>query len=81
MSFIEQEMKIIHEEVNGKKVPFIRPEVVVTLKHKLTGKEYGSDAEAEADINDPNTETQSHHIQRSVKINVKLPPLGTSTNL
>jgi len=77
MAFIEQKEEVI----NDKGVPFIKPQVEVTLKHKVTGKEYGSDAEALADLQDPNSDTKPGDITRSVKINVKLPPFGAKTNL
>tara|TARA_R100000541_G_C1879620_1_gene82104 strand:- start:732 stop:965 length:234 start_codon:yes stop_codon:yes gene_type:complete len=77
MSFIEQKEEVI----NDKGVPFIKPQVEVTLKHKVTGKEYESDAEALADLQDPNSDTKPGDITRSVKINVKLPPFGAKTNL
>jgi|TARA_R110000787_G_C13301942_1_gene434569 hypothetical protein len=77
MPFIEQKEEVINDEG----VPFIKPQVEVTLKHKVTGKEYSSDAEALADLQDPNSETKPGDITRSVKINVKLPPFGAKTNL
>ena len=55
MSFIETPPSIRWETIEGRKVPIITPECVVTLTHTETGKEYNSDAEAEADVNDPNT--------------------------
>ena len=66
--------------INGKKVPVVKCETEVVLRNKETNQEYNSDAEAEADIANPNTPTQKEHIVRSVKIKVAaMPPLGAST--
>ena len=40
-----------------------------------------SDAEAMADVNDPNTETKSEHLRRDVKITVEALPLGGDSKL
>ena len=52
-----------------------------TVKHATTGKVYASESEAEADINNPATDTTKNDIRRDVAINVnKLPNIfgGTS---
>ena len=56
--------------VNGEKVPKIVVPATVTITHKLTGTEYNSDEEAQADVDDPNTPTLQEHIQRDVSIEV-----------
>tara|TARA_R100000963_G_scaffold25609_1_gene17476 strand:+ start:49 stop:294 length:246 start_codon:yes stop_codon:yes gene_type:complete len=56
--------------VNGEKVPKIVVPATVTIVHKLTGTEYNSDEEAQADVNDPNTPTLQEHIERHVTIQV-----------
>jgi len=56
--------------VNGEKIPKIVVPATVTITHKLTGKEYNSDEEAQADVNDPSTPTQQEDIQRDVSIEV-----------
>mgnify|MGYP003668216621 CR=1 FL=1 len=56
--------------VNGEKVPKIVVPAQITIKHKLTGTEYGSEQEAQADVDDPNTPTQQEHIERHVTIQV-----------
>jgi len=76
MPFIEQEASLRYEEINGKRVPIITPQSEVTLTNTVTGKEYMSDAEAMADVNDPNTDTKSEHLRRDVKITVEALPLG-----
>ena len=79
MAFIE-EGEVAYTMINGKKVPVVKCETEVVLRNKETNQEYNSDAEAEADIDNPNTPTQKEHIVRSVKIKVAaMPPLGAST--
>jgi hypothetical protein len=81
MPFIE-EPSVRYEIINGKKVPVVECETEVVLRNKITNVEYNSDAEAEADIADPNTPTAKEHVVRSVKIKVaKMPPLGASSSL
>ena len=81
MPFIEQEASLRYEEINGKRVPIITPQSEVTLTNIVTGKEYMSDAEAMADVNDPNTDTKSEHLRRDVKITVEALPLGGDSKL
>ena len=81
MPFIEQEASLRYEEINGKKVPIITPQSEVTLTNTVTGKEYMSDAEAMADVNDPNTDTKQEHLRRDVKITVEALPLGGDSKL
>ena len=81
MPFIEQEASLRYEEINGKRVPIITPQSEVTLTNTVTGKEYMSDAEAQADVNDPNTDTQQEHLRRDVKITVEALPLGGDSKL
>ena len=66
--------------VNGKQVPVVKCEAEIVVRNTQTNQEYASDAEAQADIDNPATPTQKEHVTRSVKIKVaKMPPLGTST--
>ena len=81
MPFIEQEASLRYEEINGKRVPIITPQCEVTLTNTVTGKEYMSDAEAQADVNDPNTDTKQEHLRRDVKITVEPLPLGGDSKL
>jgi len=81
MPFIEQEASLRYEEINGKRVPIITPQSEVTLTNTVTGKEYMSDAEATADVNDPNTDTKREHLRRDVKITVEALPLGGDSKL
>jgi len=81
MSFIETEASIRHEIVDGKEVPVIVPKCEVTLTNTLTKKEYNSDAEALADIQDPNTETKAEHVRRDVHLTVASFDLGAKTNI
>ena len=76
----KEEGSVAYTMINGKKVPVVKCETEVVLRNKDTNVEYNSDAEAEADIADPNTPTTREQIARSVKIKVAaMPPLGAST--
>ena len=57
MAFIE-EGSVEYIEIDGKKVPVVKCETEVVLRNKETNYEYNSDQEAEADINNPDTDTQ-----------------------
>ena len=81
MSFVETEASIRYEVIDGKEVPVIVPKCVVTLTNTLTKKEYNSDAEALADIQDPNTETKPEHVRRDVHLTVASFDLGAKTNI
>ena len=81
MPFIEQEASLRYEEINGKRVPIITPQSEVTLTNTITGKEYMSDAEAQADVNNPSSDTKQEHIRRDVKITVEALPLGGDSKL
>ena len=62
------------KDVNGKKVEEIQSETIITVTNKVTGQEYGSDAEAAADVKDPNTTTKKEDIRRDVLIDIKKMP-------
>ena len=81
MPFIEQEASLRYEEINGKRVPIITPQSEVTLTNTVTGKEYMSDAEAQADVNDPSSDTKQEHLRRDVKITVEALPIGGDSKL
>ena len=81
MSFIETKASIRYEVIDGKKVPIITPECEVTLTNTETGKDYNSDAEALADVQDPNSNTKAEHIRRDVNITVESIPLGAGINI
>ena len=61
----------------GKKTfPVPDVETTSTIKHATTGKVYASESEAEADVNNPATDTTKNDIRRDVAINVnKLPDI------
>ena len=42
----------------------------VIIKNKLTNKVYKDEAERDADINDPNTDTTADHIQQDLTVEV-----------
>ena len=70
------------KDVNGKKVEEIQSETVITVTNKITKQEYGSDAEATADVNDPNTTTKREDIRRDVLIDIKkMPSLLSKSDL
>jgi hypothetical protein len=76
MPFIEQEAKSEVKIIDGKKTVFITPECEVTLTNLETGKEYMSDAEADHDVDNPNSNTKREHIRRDVHIKVARINLG-----
>ena len=79
MPFIETEAKIEYKKINGKRTAVITPECQITLKNLETGQEYMSDAEADADVDNPETATKREHISRSVEIKVEDIDLGSQT--
>jgi len=79
MSFKEQEASVHYEKLDGKDVPFIKPEVWITLTNTQTGKEYQSDKEADDDVNDANTATKKDHIRRDVELRIAEIPLGSAS--
>ena len=79
MSFKEQEASIQYEKLDGKEVPFIKPEVWVTVTNTETGKEYQSDKEADDDVNDASTATKKEHIRRDVELRIAEIPLGSAS--
>ena len=81
MSFKEKGFVTV-KDVNGKKVEEIQSETIITLTNKVTGKEYGSDAEAAADVKDANTTTKKEDIKRDVLIDIKkMPSLLSKSDL
>jgi len=81
MSFIEQEESFEKQVIDGVEVTVYKPRVEITVKHMITGQEYGSDDEARQDIDNPNTDTKEEDISRSVHIKVQSIPLGGQTNI
>ncbi len=73
MSFKEKGFVTV-KDVKGKKVEEIESETVITVTNKITKQEYGSDAEAAADVKDPNTATKKEDIRRDVLIDIKKMP-------
>ena len=63
-----------------KKIAQIKVDTTVVLKNIKTGKEYNSDAEADADADDPNTPQKRGHLSRSVYVKVaKTPAMGSES--
>ena len=73
MSFKEKGLVTVRD-INGKKIEEIQSETVITVTNKITKQEYGSDAEAAADVNDPNSATKKEDIRRDVLIDIKKMP-------
>ena len=79
MSFKEKGKIIGHVNIDGEMIPKYRGDTDVTLINTKTGKEYMSDAEADADVNDPNTATQREHIRRDVHVKVAQINIGADS--
>ena len=79
MPFIETKAKSEYQIIEGKRTHVITPECEITLTNMATGKEYMSDVEADADVNDSNTNTKREHIRRDVHIKIAQIKLGTQT--
>ncbi len=81
MSFKEKGLVTV-KTVDGKLQEEVESETIITLTNKITGKEYGSDAEADADVKDPNTPTKKEDLRRDVLIDIKkMPALLSKSNL
>ena len=79
MPFIETEAKSEYQIIDGRRTHVITPECEVTLTNTDTGKEYMSDAEADHDVDNPNSNTKREHIRRDVHIKVAQINLGAGT--
>ena len=79
MPFIETEAKSEYQIIDGKRTHVITPECEITLTNTESGKEYMSDAEADHDVDNPNSNTKREHIRRDVHIKVAQIKLGAST--
>jgi len=79
MSFIETKAKSEYKIIDGKRTHVITPECEVTLTNMETGKEYMSDAEADHDVDNPNSNTKREHIRRDVTIKVAAIDLGAGS--
>ena len=79
MPFIETKAKSEYQIIDGKRTHVITPECEVTLTNTESGKEYMSDAEADHDVDNPNSNTKREHIRRDVHIKVAAIDLGAST--
>jgi len=66
MPIVESKIAGIRED--GSKI--ILPEVEVVIKNAKTDTEYDDDNAADADVNDPNTDTTADDIVRSVTLRV-----------
>ena len=81
MSFKEKGLVTV-KTVDGKLQEEVESEKIITLTNKITGKEYGSDAEADADVKNPSTPTKKEDLRRDVLIDIKkMPALLSKSNL
>ena len=81
MSFKEKGL-VTFKTVDGKLKEEVESETVITVTNKVTGKEYGSDAEAAADVKNPATATKKEDIRRDVLIDIKkMPSLFSKSDL
>ena len=69
---INDDAVIEHVEINGELVPKVVVPAEITITNTQTGKEYGSAKEADDDVADPATATQSHHIRQDVLVKVAI---------
>ena len=79
MPFIETEAKSEYKIIDGKRTHVITPECEVTLTNTESGKEYMSDAAADHDVDNPNSNTKREHIRRDVHIKIAQIKLGAGT--
>ena len=79
MPFIETEAKSEYKIIDGKRTHVITPECEVTLTNTDSGKEYMSDAEADHDVNNPNSNTKREHIRRDVHLKIAQIKLGAGS--
>ena len=79
MPFIETKAKSEYKIIDGKKTHVITPECEVTLTNTESGKEYMSDAAADHDVDNPNSNTKREHIRRDVHIKIAQIKLGAGT--
>ena len=79
MPFIEQEAKSEYKIIDGKRTHVITPECEITLTNLQTGKAYMSDAEADHDVDNPNSNTKREHIRRDVHLKVAAIDLGADS--
>jgi len=79
MPFIETKAKSEYKIIDGKKTHVITPECEVTLTNIKSGKEYMSDAEADHDVNNPNTITQREDIRRDVHLKIAQIKIGAGS--
>ena len=81
MSFKEKGL-VTFKTVDGTLKEEVESETVITVTNKITKQEYGSDAEATADVDDPNTTTKREDIRRDVLIDIKkMPSLFSKSDL
>ena len=73
---------VTFKTVDGKLKEEVESETIITVTNKITKQEYGSDAEATADVNDPNTTTKREDIRRDCLIDIKkMPSLLSKSDL
>ena len=53
---------------DGRQIPHYKVKTETTITHVDTGAEYNSEAEAQADVDNPRTSTTAEKIRRDVKV-------------
>ncbi len=79
MPFIETKAKSEYKMIDGKRTHVITPGCEITLTNIKTGKEYMSDAEADHDVDNPNSNTKREHIRRDVNLKIAHINLGANS--
>ena len=79
MPFIETKAKSEYQIIDGKRTHVITPECEITLTNIKTGKEYMSDAEADHDVDNPNSNTKREHIRRDVHLKIAQIKIGAGS--
>ena len=77
---IQEAKEIGTEKVNGQDVAILQPEVHREVKNKKTGLDYESEEAAQADVNNPETDTTADDIETNIQVKVtKLPDVFGKT--
>jgi hypothetical protein len=59
-----------YQTIDGKQVPVIKCPTTITVRNKTTGTVYASEAEALADVANPDTTTKQEDIAKDVAVTV-----------
>ena len=77
---IQESKEIGTEVVNGQEVAILQPEVHREVKNKKTGVDYDQEEAANADVDNPETDTTADDIETNIQVKVtKLPDVFGKT--